>query len=222
MNLSQLDQFPVELQVLASVKDLVAGQILFTQNELVEAVFILESGHIQLLNYTEEGQQINHYSVEAGESFAEVALFYEHYLCTAIALAPSRVLVLPKPPYLLALRSHPDVALALMARLAQRLHESKILLELRSIRSAPKRVLHYLQLKVQADGITVTLDCRLKEIADDLGLTPEAISRALKQLHKEGKINRSKRKITLHKEFPELDRNHGRLPGQPLNSNNLT
>lgn len=216
MNFSQLNQLPAELQVIALVKDLAAGQILFSQNEVAEAVFILESGYIQLLSYTEDGQQINHYGVRVSESFAEVALFYEYYVCTAIATIPSRILILPKQPYLLALRSHLDVAEAFMTGLVQRLHENKILLELRSIRSAPKRVLHYLRLNVQSDGITVTLDRPFKVIADDLGLTPEALSRTLKKLHKEGMIHRIKRKVTLRKEFPKLDSNHGNYAAKSI------
>jgi CRP-like cAMP-binding protein len=149
--------------------------------------------------------------VRAGESFAEVALFKEHYLCTAIANVPSRVLLLPKPLYLSALSTHPELATAFMEQLAERLHETKLLLQLRSIRSAQKRVLHYLQLNVQADGITVLIARPLKEIADDLGLTPEALSRALNQLHKQRIINRRKRKVTLRKESPELDSNQGKI-----------
>ena len=201
MKLSQLNQLPAELRAMLSFKDLAVGQTLFAQREPAAAVFILESGYIQLLNYTEDGQQINHYSVRTGESFAEVALFYDHYICTAIAHAPSRVLVLPKQPFLNALKTDPELAVTFMEQLVQRLHASKILLELRSIRSAQKRVLHYLQLNVQADGITVNFDRSLKAIAADLGLTPEALSRALKQLHKEEKINRRKRKVILRKEF---------------------
>jgi CRP/FNR family transcriptional regulator, dissimilatory nitrate respiration regulator len=197
MNLTQLDQLPAQLQAMISRRDLAVGQVLFAKNEPAEAVFVLESGHIQLLNYTEEGQKIHHYSVRAGESFAEMALFCEQYVCTAIAHAPSRVLVLPKQLYLMALRTEPNLAETFMGRLAQRLHEAKILLELRSIRSARQRILHYLRLHVQSDGITVNFDCPLKEIADDLGLTPEALSRTLAQLHKDGLINRIKRRITL-------------------------
>ena len=221
MKLSQLNQLPAELQALLSYQTLAAGQTLFAQHEPATAIFILEAGAIQLLNYTEDGQQINHYSVRVGESFAEVALFYERYVCTAIAHAPSRVLVLPKQPFLTALNASPALAVTFMQQLAQRLHESKILLELRSIRSAPKRVLHYLQLNVQSDGMTVDFDRSLKAIANDLGLTPESLSRALKQLHKEGKINRRKRKVTLHKEFSKLDSNHGSSSTTPIDFKQL-
>lgn len=216
MILLQLNQLPAELQAIVSSKNLAAGQILFAQHELAEAVFIVESGYIGLVSYTLEGKQINHYSVRAGESFAEVALFNERYVCTAIAYAPSRVWVLPKQPFLLALKQHPDLSAAFMEQLARRLHENKILLELRSIRSARRRVLHYLQLKVQPDGVTIHLDRSLKNIADDLGLTPEALSRALKQLQQEGEITRGKRKITLCKEFPKPNFNQGDLNAKPL------
>ena len=197
MNLAQLNQLPIEIQAIVAIRDLAAGQILFAQHEPSEAFFILESGDIQLLSYTEDGTQINHYGVRAGESFAEVALFYSHFLCTAIANTTCRVLVVPKEPYLMALRSHPDLAEAFMARLAQRLHESKLLLELRGIRPAEKRVLHYLRLNLPADSLTVDLNLPLKTLAGDLGLSPEALSRALKKLHEEGIINRMKRRITL-------------------------
>ncbi len=69
MNVAQLNQLPVAIQSMVSIRDLAAGQILFAQHEPAEAFFILESGHIQLLNYTEDGVQINHYGVRPGESF---------------------------------------------------------------------------------------------------------------------------------------------------------
>ena len=210
MNHLQFNQLPTELQAVAEVRDLVTEQILFTQREPVEAVFILESGQIQLAHYTEDGQTIHHYMIRPGESFAEVALFKDYYLCTAIARSSSRVFMLPKKAFLHALKLYPHLAECFMAQLAERLHETKILLELRSIRSAQKRMLHYLELHVQADGITVNLQRPLKEIADDVGLTPEAVSRGLQQLHEQGLINRRKRKVTLRKESSKLDSNQGK------------
>lgn len=207
MELLQINQLPAELKAVISSKDLGVGQLLFAQHEVVDAIFILERGAIQLVSFVEDGRQVNHHSVKSGESFAELALFTDRYVCTAIAVEPSRVLVLPKQPLLEALRQHPDLAEAFMKLLAQRLYESKNLLDLRSMRSAKKRVLNYLQLHVENDA-TVILDRPLKNIADDLGLTPEALSRALKQLQKEGFINRKKRVITLHKEFIQLYFNH--------------
>jgi CRP/FNR family transcriptional regulator, dissimilatory nitrate respiration regulator len=209
MNFLQLNQLPAVLNSAAYFCDLYNGEILFTQGDRSEAIFVLESGSILLLNYTENGQQVNHYTVREKELFAELVLFKEVYLCTAIANRPTRVLVLPKEAFLKALKLSPELAEAFMAQLAERLHECKLLLELRSIRSAQKRVLHYLRLLAQSNETTVVLDRPLKDIAGDLGLTPEALSRALAHLQKVGEITRNQRKITFCKDPVGIDLSHG-------------
>jgi CRP/FNR family transcriptional regulator, dissimilatory nitrate respiration regulator len=178
MNFLQLNQLPAVLKSTVYSRDLSNGEILFTQGDQAEAIFVLESGSILLLNYTEDGQQVNHYTVREKELFAELVLFKEVYLCTAIANRPSWVLVLPKQPFLEALKQSPELAEAFMAQLAERLHECKLLLE-------------------------------LKDIAGDLGLTPEALSRALAHLQKVGEITRNQRKITFCKDPIRIDLSHG-------------
>ncbi len=198
MNPLPLNHLPLDLKSVLYHRDLAVGEILFTQGEPSEAIFVVELGCILLMNYTDHGQQINHYSVRAGEMFAELVLFKDSYVCSAIASAPSRVLVLPKSAFLRALNPTTDLAAMFMAQLAKRLHESKLLLDLRSIRSAPQRVLHYLRLMSPAPDQTIVLDRPLKEIAYDLGLTPESLSRALKHLQGAGAITRKQRQITFH------------------------
>jgi len=83
--------------------------------------------------------------------------------------------------------------------LSYRLHTTKVMVELRSIRSAQERVLHYLRLVVPAEKNTVVLEQPLKNIASDLGITPEVLSRTLTQLASDGVIAREKRRITLLK-----------------------
>ena len=139
MNFARFDLLPAALKAAAYYRDLNDGEILFTQHDRAEAIFVLEVGGILLLNYIEDGGQVNHYTVKAGELFAELILFKDVYLCTAIATATARVLVLPKQPFLRAIAQSPELTQTLMAHLAQRLHESKILLELRGMRSARKR-----------------------------------------------------------------------------------
>jgi CRP/FNR family transcriptional regulator, dissimilatory nitrate respiration regulator len=202
MNLDPFHPLPAEVQAIASVKSLVTGQILFVQQEPTEAIFWLKSGRIQLVTYTENGRQINHYGIKAGELFAEAALFRDHHTFTAIASAPSQVLILPKQLYLGVLRQQPHLAETFTAQIAQRLYHSEILMMLRGIRSAQQRVLHYLNLQAQGDGITIAFDRPLKEVSGDLGVTPETLSRVLSQLQVQRKINRSQRKITLCKDSP--------------------
>ncbi|MBD2454924.1 Crp/Fnr family transcriptional regulator [Nostoc sp. FACHB-87] len=203
INFLNIDQLPdsIRIKMAITYENLTAGQILFHQGDLTTAIFVVISGQIRLMHYTSAGQSIKHYEVRTGESFAEAALFSEFYDCTAIADAPSRIATFPKPAFLATLRQYPDLSEVLVAQLARRFHQVKVLLELRSIRSARERVLHYLEIAIHPHGNTVNLEKPLKEIAEDMGLSQEAFSRVLSQLQKDGVITRKKRQITLHQKL---------------------
>lgn len=200
MNYLNLDQLPDNIRTAMAItyESLPAGKLLFHQGDLTRAIFVVISGQISLIHFTEAGRSIKHYEVRAGESFAEAALFNEVYDCAAVADVPSRVATFPKQAFLLTLRSYPDLSEVLMVQLARRFHEIKILLELRSIRSARDRVLRYLEIASHPHGKTVNLAKSLKDIAEDVGLSHEALSRVLSQLQKEGVITRKKLQIVLH------------------------
>lgn len=84
------------------------------------------------------------------------------------------------------------------------MHYTKLLLELRGIRSARDRVLHYLQVIAPPHANTIYLDRPLKDIANDIGISPEVFSRTLTQLQNEGLLSKTKRKITFGKLFTEI------------------
>jgi CRP/FNR family transcriptional regulator, dissimilatory nitrate respiration regulator len=70
-------------------------------------------------------------------------------------------------------------------------------LEQRNIHSARDRVWHYLTLNAGADGRTVIVRGTLKDVANELGLTHEALYRTLADMADAGEIQRRKDKITL-------------------------
>lgn len=197
MDFSEVDQLPAVLQKVVTCQQLCNGQVLFHRNEASYALYAVKTGQLRLLHYTKSGQTISHYTVRAGEICAEVVLHLETYACSAIAEEPTEVLVFPKSSFLSALQQDPDFATAFIKHLSYRLHMTKILVELRSIRSAPERVLHYLQMIIPPEQNTLLLEQPLKNIATDLGITPEVLSRTLSQLESEGVIARDRRKITL-------------------------
>lgn len=197
MNFSDINQLPPALQASATYQTLSKGQALFHRNAEARAIYAVKSGQIRLLHYTRSGQSISHYAVSAGELCAEVALFLEVYACSAIAEAPTQVLAFPKQAFLQAFQQDPAFATTFTTQLSARLHMTKMSLELRGIRSAQERVLHYLRLTTSPEKNTVVLKQPLKNIAHDLSISPEALSRTLTKLVKEGMIAREKRKITL-------------------------
>jgi len=197
MTAFNFDILPASLKSATIYQDLAAGEILGYQNDPATAIFAVESGRVKLVHYTEAGKIVNHYSVLAGEYFSEVALFNEVYVCTMIAEVPSRIASFPKQLFLTTLRQDSELATAFIEQLASRLHYTKILLELRGIRSARERVLHYLRVMAPPNEKTVGLDRPLKQIAGDIGISSEVFSRTLTQLQNERLIIRDRRKITL-------------------------
>lgn len=204
MNFSEIDQLPAALQAVVKYHYLSNGQVLFHRNEKSQTLYVVKSGQIRLLHYTQSGQSVSHYSVQTGEICAEVALFLNTYTCSAIAEAPTHVLAFPKQAFLNTLQQESEFAIAFIRQLSYRLHMTKTIVELRSIRSAQERVLHYLRLIIPPEENTIVLAQPLKDIAADLSISPEVLSRALAQLEGEGAIARDRRRITLLESLESL------------------
>ncbi len=197
MDLSIPDSLPTKLRMAATYRNSVTGQVLFHRRDEAQSVFAVQTGRLRLVRYTSEGKLVILQIVRNGESFAESALFSDLYGCDAVAETPSRVIVYPKQVLLTVLREQPDLAESFMSRLAGKNQFLKDRLELQSIRSARERVLQYLLHTLQTGETTVNFDRPIKDIAAELGLTPEALYRTLAQMEKEGIITRTQRQITL-------------------------
>jgi CRP-like cAMP-binding protein len=103
--------------------------------------------------------------------------------------------------FLEALRQSPSLSEQYLAHLTQRFATVKRLLEMRSIRSARDRLLHYLYQQRQPGQLTVALQGSFKDLAIELGLTPESLSRTFAQLQAEKVLKRRKRSITFSEEW---------------------
>lgn len=198
MNLQTLESLPPELRHLIVYRDLEAQENLFQQGDEATAFYVVVTGRLKLVRYSSNGKEVTFPIARAGETIAEIALFSDTYPCAVVAEVASRVIVYPKQAILSALRDNSDLAEDFMAMLVRKIHDLKVRLELRDIRAAHERVLRYLRYMAQLDKqTTVTFDRPLKDIALDLGLTPETLSRALTRLEREGMITRTKLQIKL-------------------------
>ncbi|MEM7581710.1 MAG: Crp/Fnr family transcriptional regulator [Cyanobacteria bacterium P01_A01_bin.80] len=198
MNLTDIRRLPESLRDKITIQDLAAGETLFTQEDKASTFYVVTSGRIKLVRYLDEGKVSTFEIVRASQSVAEIALFADIYPCTAIAEINSEVIAYPKEELLQVLRAYPDLAEEFMAMLVKKIQSLKLRLELRDIRIAHERVLRYLRHLVNfPEETTVVLDRPLKDIAGDLGFTPETLSRALIRLETDGAIARQERIITL-------------------------
>lgn len=198
MDLSIPESLSPALREAITYRELAAYEVLFHQGDRAQGIFVVESGRLRLERHTREGKTVVFQVARRRESFAESALFFDVYPGDAIAEVRARVIFYPKQLLRTALRDDPDLAEDLIERLVKKSHSLQSRLELRSIRKASDRVLHYLLIQAQPGEQIVNIDRPLKDIANDLGLTPEVFYRTLARLEREGIITRAKQQITLH------------------------
>lgn len=166
------------------------GATVFRQGDAADAVFLVETGRVRLIRLLEDGTSLALYVAEAGECFAEASLSAAHYHCDAVAETDSAVLALPKVDLLAALAADPAECLALALALASQVRDLRARLELRDIRSATARVLAWLRLHASGNPPNVPVHRPWTRIADELGLSREAVYRALAVLQRQRRISR--------------------------------
>jgi CRP-like cAMP-binding protein len=179
---------------------LAAGETLFRSGDRTVGVYEVLKGKVQLTRIDASGRETVLYFAGAGDTFAEASLFSPTYHCDAIATVDAIVRLYPKAAVLREFQHDPKAALSFMAMLADQIMNLRTKLQQRDIRSARDRVRHYLALNVSADGHTVELPGTAKDFAAELGLTHEALYRALADMVADGEIERLKGSIRITSE----------------------
>ena len=178
---------------------LARGQVLFRLGDPTAGLYQVVRGTVRLVRVDSSGREAILYIAKAGETFAEASLFSPVYRCDAIAATRCTVEFYAKSAVLAVLRSDHHAAEGFMATLAHQVMSLRAGLQLRGVRSARARVRDFLALNAGADGCTVELSGTAKDMAAELGLTHEALYRALARMSARGEISRGKRTIKILK-----------------------
>lgn len=171
-------------------RTLAAGEHLFRQGDPATAVFRVLEGRVRLARVMPDGTALTLHVARSGEGFAEAALFSEAYRCDAVAETRTRIEATPKAELLARLAGEPGRAMALLRDMAGQVHGLRLLLELRNLRRAEDRLLAWLSLAAEGAPPTVRLDRPLKALGPELGLSHEALYRALARLVRSGAVER--------------------------------
>jgi CRP-like cAMP-binding protein len=180
------------------------GATVFRQGDPASAVYVVEAGRVRLSRMSADGAPLILYVADAGESFAEASLSATHYHCDAIAETDSTVLALPRADLLTLMTTDPVQGVAFALALASQVRDLRTKLELRNVRSAKERVLAWLRLHANGDPPRVLLHRSWTLIAEELGLTREAVYRALATLERERRIGRRDGVVSLVRQAASL------------------
>jgi CRP-like cAMP-binding protein len=173
---------------------------LYQKGDAPEGVHLVITGQIKLALTNAAGVETIVHMAYPGETFGEEAVFPGGLspVC-AQANKDSLLLVLQRQALREAMRTNPDFADNLVARMGQRMCQLIESLETCVQRNSAQRVAHFLSQRApeEAHSYNVELDVNKSTIASQLNLAPETFSRVLKRLSREGLIDLKGRFINL-------------------------
>ncbi|OWW23005.1 hypothetical protein AYR66_22335 [Noviherbaspirillum denitrificans] len=178
-------------------QSIAAGNAVFRQGDPTFGLFYLALGHVRLVRLTASGDEVITHNVRPGEFFAEASLSSSSYHCDAVAVCDSDVLVYPANELIEEFRKNPAELWQFTSRLARQVQGLRTRLTLRQIRSARERILQALRLQCDTHGLC-RIEGTLKHFAEEIGLTHEALYRALAELERSKAIVRTDNGIVLN------------------------
>jgi len=165
------------------------GKVLFIQGDFAENMYVVLEGIIKLVRITPSGDEVVVTVYSQGDSFGEAAALQGGiYPVSAEAVSESRLLAVPASTILSALKSEPELAVAMLSCTFQHLHELVIQIEAMKTQSSTKRLAAFLiaLAPTEEGSCAFSLPYDKILIAARLGMKPESLSRAFTKLRKSG------------------------------------
>ncbi|AYH42018.1 Crp/Fnr family transcriptional regulator [Azoarcus sp. DN11] len=175
------------------------GEMILHRGTEPGGMYLVLEGEVKLFLISSAGAEKVVRLAGPGDTFCEENIFSgTRQTLAAQATRSSIVLHLQRNALQAAMAAQPQFAMALMARLSERMQELVEGMEQCTQRSSTQRVAHYLVQHADGDDGEVHLPCDKQTIASQLNLTPETFSRVLNRLRRDGFIvPRGRRAITL-------------------------
>lgn len=186
----------------AAYRHVEAGETIFNEGASAAFYHQLVSGKVRWSHFDDNGKEVLHRIVEAGEAFGEFPLFDgEPYAASAVADSACTILRLGAASFHELLAERPDIHLAFTKSLVSHLRFKFFLLQALA-KNNPQTVLIELIDYFNRHGKLICKDCnRLmvtrQQLANMAGLRVETVIRAIKQLQQEDKLCIVKGKVII-------------------------
>lgn len=164
------------------------GDVLFSEGEPGEGIWILNHGAVRLIKSDSEGREHLLKIVRPGEVFAEIVLFDAgHYPATAIAADPGCATVIYNRDAEELMRQHPELAWHFLRAFSRRLRDAYDRLRIISGGDVATK-LSGLLLQLSREQGKLVINISQQDLADMLGTARETVSRSLSVLAEQGLI----------------------------------
>jgi CRP-like cAMP-binding protein len=202
MNKTLVDELPLALQALLPEPlwlecagcSCNKGERLFPQGYKPEFMFYVASGEIVLQRLGSQGEIM--VLQRARQCFvAEASLESPAYHCEAMVTLSAELIAIPIASLRQALLADPQFAMRWMGMLNRELKRLRAQCERLSLKGVRARLLHLIESEGQWGKLA--LGAGLKSIAFELGVTHEALYRAVAEMEKQGVLRREDRQLVI-------------------------
>lgn len=182
------------LDAIAELRSVGAGQTVFARGQSSRALVVLLSGAVAM-GVAAAGGAMRTERLVHGPAWLDASSVWlgGAHVLDAIALTPARVAELARAPLQALLDQRPQLAQALLVSLAREVHRLTVHTHELMHKDAPARLASWLcarqqPLDADPDRGVVQLAERKSDIASQLGMTPETMSRLMRNLSDRGVI----------------------------------
>jgi CRP/FNR family transcriptional regulator len=188
-----------QLESLASIsisKTYPKGTVVFNPNQKAEGFYLLKSGRVKVYR-TNRGKEQIIGIFSAPAFFGGAASFTgSNFPAWAETIEDSEVIFIPRKDFLELMKADPEIAMKLMAVMAQRLFYLTNVIENLSLKDALSKVASYILKQSQEKGREAFV-FKTNLAAMELGLSKETVSRMLSKLKSLGAIEKSGNEVKI-------------------------
>ena len=182
-------------------------EVLFMAGDEAAGMHVIVEGAVRAFRVSLEGREQVIHIERAGATIAEVPVFDDGaYPSTVAAEEATKTLFIAKQDVRRLCLEHPQIPLAAVKLLAERLRRCAALVEALSLREVGQRLARFLLTEARRQPIlderelSLNLTQTNQQIAAHIGSVREVISRAFTRLQQEGLISVEGRKVIIHDE----------------------
>ena len=211
---SELDENTLEqISKLGIRKNFTRDSVVLFEHETGSALFVLVSGKVKVSRVSDDGKEVILTILGESDFFGEMAILDGLARSANVtAMEDSELFIIQRSEFLELLQSHPEIAIALLQELTQRLRAADMKIKSLSLKDAEGKVATViLQLaddigKIKHGTVEIEKLPFQHDLANMAGTLRETISRTLHSFAKKGMVefDGSKLKILDYEKFKEM------------------
>jgi CRP/FNR family transcriptional regulator, cyclic AMP receptor protein len=186
------------LSAVASERAYEDGQLIMLEGDGDAPAFFVLCGTVRVYRTSMEGREQNLIHLHAGDGFNMPAAFVPHGMApaSAVAIGAVELLAIAGPDFCRVVSETPEIALAVLGDLAQKLHHLTNLSHDLGLRSVRGRLARFLLAHTQGQD-QPPLRWTHQEIAAQIGTVREVVSRTLRAFVKDGLIEVQRHRVVV-------------------------